>query len=78
MGVDEESHRQDVAVLLQYYPNPAFGSTTVAFELGEPAHVELAVFDVLGRNVRSLVGGYSSTIAAAAVAAVSTSRTRAK
>ncbi len=39
------------------YPNPATGAATVPFTLGEAAHVRLAVYDVLGREVAVLVDG---------------------
>jgi photosystem II stability/assembly factor-like uncharacterized protein len=37
------------------YPNPTRGRATVPFTLDAPAHVTLAVFDVLGREVARLV-----------------------
>jgi len=39
-------------------PNPFNPSTTVAFTLDRDGVVELAVFDVSGRLVRTLVGGF--------------------
>jgi hypothetical protein len=36
-------------------PNPMRGSTSIAFQLPHPSHVELAVFDVAGRRVKTLV-----------------------
>jgi len=38
-------------------PNPVRGATTIAFDLPKAGPVELAVFDVTGRQVRSLVSG---------------------
>jgi len=38
-------------------PNPVRGFTTIAFDLPQAGPVELAVFDVAGRQVRSLVSG---------------------
>lgn len=46
----EGAYRLDAA-----YPNPSGAGTTVAFSLAEAAHVELSVFDVLGRRIRTLV-----------------------
>jgi hypothetical protein len=43
--------------LSQNYPNPFSGSTTIDFEVEEPGHVTLRVFDVLGRQVAVLVDG---------------------
>jgi trimeric autotransporter adhesin len=42
-------------VLRAAYPNPFNGGTTVRFELAEDADVQLAIYDVKGRLVRTLV-----------------------
>ena len=39
------------------YPNPFNPSTTITWKLTEPADVRLAVYDVMGREVRVLVSG---------------------
>jgi hypothetical protein len=39
------------------WPNPSTGRTTTQFELADPSVVELAVYDVRGRLVRSLFQG---------------------
>ena len=36
-------------------PNPMRGSTSIAFQLPKTSHVELSVFDVAGRRVKTLV-----------------------
>lgn len=41
--------------LLQNYPNPFSGSTTISFQLDHPAYAKLDVFDLMGREVKSLV-----------------------
>ena len=46
-----------VTGLAPAYPNPTSGTTTLAYTLAEPANVRLAVYDVLGRRVRTLVEG---------------------
>jgi len=44
--------------LVQNYPNPFNPSTTIAYRLLKPAQVTLVIFDVTGRQVKSLVSQY--------------------
>lgn len=44
--------------LFQNYPNPFTPSTTVGFELHEAGNVELTIYDVSGRPVRTLLREY--------------------
>ncbi len=49
----------DRVVELRYaYPNPAVDGTTISFFLPEAGEVELAVYDVAGRRVDTLIDGY--------------------
>lgn len=43
--------------LLQNYPNPFNSTTTVEFQLKQTQHIQLAVFDMLGREVARLAEG---------------------
>jgi len=51
--------------LFTSYPNPFNPATTITYHLNRPGHVTLGVFDVLGREVITIVdktqnaGGYS-------------------
>ncbi|MEK9136423.1 MAG: T9SS type A sorting domain-containing protein, partial [Bacteroidota bacterium] len=41
--------------LNQNYPNPFNPSTAISYQIASPTHVSLKVFDVLGKEVASLV-----------------------
>ncbi len=54
VGVREPMDFQEFR-LMQNYPNPFNPNTTIAFELPNPGFVSLKVYDLLGREVRTLV-----------------------
>jgi hypothetical protein len=57
-AVDELDGSAIGRVLLgQSWPNPANGSTRIAFELGQAARVRLRIYDAAGRLVRTLADG---------------------
>ena len=41
--------------LAQNFPNPFNASTTIAFQLGLPSQVELAIYSISGQHVRTLI-----------------------
>jgi hypothetical protein len=47
--------------LLQNYPNPFNNLTTIAYQLPEPAQVNIAVYDLSGRLVKMLVNGFQTS-----------------
>jgi len=58
-GVYDNDNALPVAFQLdQNYPNPFNGSTTIGFSLSQPRFVELAVYDLLGRKIQTLVNDY--------------------
>jgi hypothetical protein len=56
IGVTEETKHSSLQ--LDNYPNPFHFSTSIRFELTESSPVSVAIFDMQGRKVRTLVDGY--------------------
>ena len=54
-SVDDVASTPEDFALLQNYPNPFNPETTIRYTLPAPGEVELAVYDVTGRRVRTLV-----------------------
>ena len=57
---DELPQRPQSYALAQNSPNPFNPSTRIHFELPRPGHVDLRVYDIAGRLVRTLVDGMLS------------------
>ena len=47
--------------LKQNYPNPFSSSTIISYSISTPALVELNIYDILGKKVRTLVKGYEES-----------------
>ncbi len=45
----------DVYILKQNYPNPFNSTTTIEYNLPKLSHVDLVLFDITGREVKSLI-----------------------
>jgi len=54
-GIDEEYLLPAGFTLQQNYPNPFNATTTISFALSEPQFVYIKVYDLLGREVQTLV-----------------------
>ncbi|MDR3627189.1 MAG: T9SS type A sorting domain-containing protein [Ignavibacteriaceae bacterium] len=54
-SVDEEVQQPNRFALMQNYPNPFNPSTVISWQLAANSHVTLKVYDILGREVASLV-----------------------
>jgi len=48
--------------LMQNYPNPFNFGTTIKFEMPTASEVELAVFDLLGKRIKTLFRGVAGTV----------------
>jgi hypothetical protein len=54
-GVSEENTIPKSYALYQNYPNPFNPSTTIEFDIPERTNVKLVVYDILGREVETLI-----------------------
>jgi len=59
-GVADQAELPEQVTVLQSYPNPFNASTTIEFTLAEAQVIELTVYDLLGKKVRSLLCGGQS------------------
>jgi hypothetical protein len=54
-GIDHAEIKPDEFLLFQNYPNPFNPETNIKFRISESGFVTLKVFDILGREVITLV-----------------------
>lgn len=57
-GINEQSSVPEQFMLYQNYPNPFNPSTTIKYSLVERGDVSLIIYDILGREVLTLVKGF--------------------
>lgn len=55
VSIEDELERPSLADMGLCYPNPAYTSTTIPFQLKAPAQVHLAIYDMNGRLVKTLI-----------------------
>jgi aminopeptidase N len=60
VGIDEENIGKQAFSLQQNYPNPVNSQTTFTYSLPEDSQTSLALFDMSGRMVLSLLSGYQN------------------
>jgi hypothetical protein len=58
VGIEEHSINKQAANLFQNHPNPFNGSTEISYSLSDAGFVSLKVYDMFGREVRSLVNDF--------------------
>ncbi|MCK9280948.1 MAG: T9SS type A sorting domain-containing protein [Melioribacteraceae bacterium] len=63
VGVDESSEINEIPneiALMQNYPNPFNPETTIQYKLNKESNVTLKVYDILGRELITLIDEFKS------------------
>tara|TARA_Y100000588_G_scaffold3444_1_gene4617 strand:- start:63 stop:2129 length:2067 start_codon:yes stop_codon:yes gene_type:complete len=55
LGIDPSSLIPDVFAMHQNYPNPFNPVTQIRYDLPEDSYVSINIYDIMGRNIKSLV-----------------------
>lgn len=58
IAIDEQAQLPSATTLNQNYPNPFNSSTAIPFALTEPSYASLIIYDILGREIRTLSEGF--------------------
>lgn len=61
IGKNNVKEIPDKFTLKQNYPNPFNPVTSIDYSVSAPGNVKLVVFDVLGREIKTLVNEYKNT-----------------
>ena len=62
VGVDESSGEKELTYNLgQNYPNPFNPVTTIEFQIAKPGFISLKVYDILGKEIETLINEKKST-----------------
>ena len=54
-GVADQSNLPEEFALAQNYPNPFNPTTTISFDVAEQSQVSIAIFNIMGQKVRTLL-----------------------
>jgi hypothetical protein len=57
MGIDDSSSKPNSFSLSPNYPNPFNAQTTISYSLDQPGPVSIAVYNVLGQKIATLLNG---------------------
>lgn len=57
-AIDDPDNLPEQLTLLQNYPNPFVEATTISFTLVEPTFTRMRIYDLLGREIRTLHDGF--------------------
>ncbi|MDP6820055.1 MAG: T9SS type A sorting domain-containing protein, partial [Candidatus Marinimicrobia bacterium] len=55
LAIDPASLIPDVFAMHQNYPNPFNPVTQIRYDLPEDSYVSITIYDIMGRNIKSLV-----------------------
>jgi hypothetical protein len=57
---EQDNNEPEIFSLKQNYPNPFNPSTTISYSLSKASYVKLRVFNILGKELTTLVDGFQS------------------
>jgi hypothetical protein len=57
-GTNENHQKPTHPETIQIYPNPFSTSATISYAVAQPAVISMAIYDMLGRRIQTVVNGY--------------------